>query len=97
MNWNTIGWRGESYLPIWLISEKARILQGKDRMSYYPSISTIIPTLNSGRVLQECLESLFMQEYPKEALEVLLVDGGSAFGGGEIRFDGTEDGPWTSR
>ena len=42
-----------------------------------PSISIIIPTLNSERVLQECLESTFKQDYPKQLVEIIIVDGGS--------------------
>jgi glycosyltransferase involved in cell wall biosynthesis len=43
----------------------------------FPSISILIPTLNSERVLGLCLESISNQDYPKEKLEVLVVDGGS--------------------
>jgi len=42
-----------------------------------PSISIIIPTLNSERVLEPCLESIFNQDYPRDRLEILIVDGGS--------------------
>lgn len=42
-----------------------------------PEISIIIPTYNSGRVLQLCLESIQRQNYPKEKIEVIIIDGGS--------------------
>jgi glycosyltransferase involved in cell wall biosynthesis len=42
-----------------------------------PSISVVIPTLNSGRYLSECLQSLIIQDYPRELLEIIVVDGGS--------------------
>ncbi|MBZ9578185.1 glycosyltransferase family 2 protein [Patescibacteria group bacterium] len=42
-----------------------------------PSISIIIPTLNSERVIKPCLESIKMQNYPKDKIEVIIVDGGS--------------------
>ncbi len=46
-------------------------------MSRWPSISVIIPTYNSEKVLERCLESIKEQDYPKERIEVIVVDGGS--------------------
>lgn len=43
----------------------------------YPSISIIIPTLNSQRTLGLCLESIAMQEYPQDLLEIIIADAGS--------------------
>ncbi|MEW6101519.1 MAG: glycosyltransferase [Candidatus Omnitrophota bacterium] len=43
-----------------------------------PSISLVIPTLNSERTLRACLESISGQEYPEGKVEVILIDGGSA-------------------
>lgn len=44
----------------------------------YPSISIIIPTLNAGRTLKDCLQSILEQDYPKEKLDVIVSDGGSS-------------------
>ena len=41
------------------------------------SISIVIPTFNSSSTLRECLESIFSQDYPREKVEVIIVDGGS--------------------
>lgn len=46
-------------------------------MSTLPSISVVIPTLNSSRTLRECLESICCQDYPEELLDVIIADGGS--------------------
>lgn len=43
----------------------------------WPSVSCVIATYNSSDTLSECLTSLFAQNYPKEKLEVIIVDGGS--------------------
>jgi len=43
-----------------------------------PSVSVVIPTLNCGSFLNLCLDSIFNQEYPKELIEILIIDGGSA-------------------
>ena len=45
--------------------------------STLPFISIVIPTLNSARTLKECLESIRVQDYPAEKLEVIISDGGS--------------------
>ncbi|MCP8307151.1 MAG: glycosyltransferase [archaeon] len=42
-----------------------------------PSVSIIIPTLNSERVIEGCLESIGNLTYPKEKLEVIVADGHS--------------------
>ena len=41
-----------------------------------PRISIVTPSLNQGRFLRACLDSLVSQQYPD--LELLVVDGGSA-------------------
>lgn len=42
-----------------------------------PGISVVMPTLNSERYFEECLGSLFGQDYPRALLEVILIDAGS--------------------
>ncbi|MBP9817939.1 glycosyltransferase family 2 protein [Candidatus Shapirobacteria bacterium] len=42
-----------------------------------PSISIVIPTLNSGAVLDNCLSSINSQIYPREKIKILICDGGS--------------------
>jgi glycosyltransferase involved in cell wall biosynthesis len=41
------------------------------------SISIVIPTFNSEKFLDKCLSSIFRQDYPKELIEILIIDGGS--------------------
>lgn len=41
------------------------------------SISVIIPTLNAGIHIENCLSALKRQDYPEERVEVLVIDGGS--------------------
>lgn len=43
----------------------------------WPEISILIPTLNAGKVLESCLKSIRIQDYPKEKIEVIVADGKS--------------------
>ena len=42
-----------------------------------PKISIIIATLNNEQTIDECLKAVFELNYPKDFLEVIVVDGGS--------------------
>ena len=42
-----------------------------------PGVSVIVPTLNSGSTIDECLRSILELDYPKQLLEVIVIDGGS--------------------
>lgn len=42
-----------------------------------PKVSIIIAALNSEQTIGECLKSIFELDYPKDLLEVIVVDGGS--------------------
>lgn len=42
----------------------------------YSTISIVIPAYNEERFIEDCLNSVY-QHYPKELLEVIVVDGNS--------------------
>jgi glycosyltransferase involved in cell wall biosynthesis len=46
-------------------------------MAAYFNIDIIIPTLNSGKILQKCLESIKKQNYPSSKIHLYISDGGS--------------------
>ncbi len=48
-----------------------------------PSVSFVVPTLNSAATISSCLDSIFSQEYDGE-VEVIIADGGSTDGTVEI-------------
>lgn len=50
---------------------------GMSDISEMPFTSFVIPTYNADKYLQLCLENIFSQEYPKDKIEVLIIDGGS--------------------
>lgn len=43
----------------------------------FPRISVLLPTLNAGRVLGQCLKAIKDQNYPREKIEIIIADGGS--------------------
>lgn len=45
-----------------------------------PFVSVVLPVRNEGRRLARCLEAVLAQEYPRDRVEVLVVDGLSADG-----------------
>ena len=49
-----------------------------DLKNDYPKISIIIVTLNVADVIQNCLNSIYQQQYP--AIEIVIMDGGSTDG-----------------
>ncbi|MEM2338455.1 MAG: glycosyltransferase [Candidatus Bathyarchaeia archaeon] len=42
-----------------------------------PKVSLIITTFNNERTIDECLKSIFELNYPRDQLEVIVIDGGS--------------------
>jgi glycosyltransferase involved in cell wall biosynthesis len=42
-----------------------------------PAVSVVVDNFNYGRFLKQCLESVIAQDYPREKLEIILVDDGS--------------------
>ncbi len=46
-------------------------------LNEFPFVSIIIPCRNEKHFIAKCLDSILNQDYPKDNLEVLVVDGGS--------------------
>ena len=44
----------------------------------YPFISVIVPVYNREKLIQNCIESLLSLEYPKDRIEIIIVDNGSS-------------------
>lgn len=49
-----------------------------------PSVAFVVPVLNEKKRIKRCLDSIFSQDYPKDKVQVILMDGGSTDGTKEI-------------
>ena len=49
-----------------------------------PFVSVIIPTLNTVKTVKMAIEAVLEQKYPKDKMEVIVVDGGSTDGTREV-------------
>src|SRR5581483_12315208 len=47
------------------------------RPSYYPTTTMLVPCFNESKTLEHTVESLLALDYPKERLDILIVDDGS--------------------
>jgi cellulose synthase/poly-beta-1,6-N-acetylglucosamine synthase-like glycosyltransferase len=64
-----------AYYGLMFISAKKPVNVLKQRI--FPKVSLIVPTYNEEKVIQRKLFNILELEYPKDALEVLVVDSGS--------------------
>ena len=51
-----------------------------DPIDDYPRVSVVIPTYNEARVIHQRLDNIAEQDYPRDGLEIIVVDGGSTDG-----------------
>jgi glycosyltransferase involved in cell wall biosynthesis len=46
-------------------------------MTYFPEVSVIVPVYNGATTIEDCIESLLALDYPREKMELLVVDNAS--------------------
>jgi glucose-1-phosphate cytidylyltransferase len=64
-------WRADPPWKVWSDEGDEKVERG------LPTISIVIPVLNSEKTLDRCLKSIKSQDYPQENIETLIIDGGS--------------------
>lgn len=64
------------YILVFLVNRK-KMTEVPDSRGYEPTLSVIIPAYNEEKNLPRCLDSLLSADYPKEKLEIIVVDDGS--------------------
>jgi len=67
----------ESFVLVTLLSAPAREARGRVRGASAPSVAVIVPCWNEAATIAATCESLLALDYPKDKLEIILVDDGS--------------------
>lgn len=61
-----------------ILLKKKYFIQSIPFLGKLPQITVIVPVYNSAKTLEGCLKSIYKSNYPKELIEVLLVDNKSS-------------------
>ena len=67
----------ESFILVTLLSKPARDARLRGPATVLPTVAIIVPCWNEMATLEATCKSLLMLDYPKEKLEIILVDDGS--------------------
>jgi len=67
----------ESFVLVTFLSKPARTARAGQSGTATPSVAVIVPCYNEGETVAKTCESLLALEYPKDKLEIILVDDGS--------------------
>ncbi|MFA5998262.1 MAG: glycosyltransferase [Candidatus Paceibacterota bacterium] len=67
----------ESFVLVTLLSKPARAARARTPGTATPSVAIIVPCWNEAATVAATCESLLALDYPKEKLEIILVDDGS--------------------
>ncbi|MBU0532290.1 glycosyltransferase family 2 protein [Candidatus Micrarchaeota archaeon] len=59
------------------IKHKDTYLKPPQKTDWEPTVSVVIPAHNEGKYLEQCIETVLAVDYPKEKLEIIVVDDGS--------------------
>lgn len=67
----------ESFVLVTLLSRPARAVRARSKSATTPSVAVIVPCWNEAATIAATCDSLLALQYPKEKLEIILVDDGS--------------------
>jgi poly-beta-1,6-N-acetyl-D-glucosamine synthase len=67
----------ESFVLVTLLSKPARAARARTPGGVHPSVAVIVPCWNEASTIAATCESLLALNYPKDKLEIILVDDGS--------------------
>lgn len=55
-------------------------IEPRDNSNQLPLMSVIVPTYNEAKFIEEKLDNIYQQDYPRNKLEIIVVDSGSTDG-----------------
>ncbi len=67
----------EAFLLVTFLSQPARALRARPASTKTPNVAVIVPCWNEELTIKATVESLLALEYPKDKLEIVLVNDGS--------------------
>lgn len=67
----------EVFLLVTFLSEPARERRARARATHTPDVAVIVPCWNEENTIQGTVDSLLALDYPKDKLQIVLVDDGS--------------------
>src|SRR3989344_4444999 len=67
----------EAFVLVTLLSKPARAARARTSGMTTPSVAVIVPCWNEASTVADTCDSLLALDYPKERLEIILVDDGS--------------------
>src|SRR3990167_1741584 len=67
----------ESFVLVTLLSAPARSARGRFMDAIFPSVAIIVPCWNEEKTVAATCDSLLALDYPKDRLEIILVNDGS--------------------
>ncbi|MEK7515556.1 MAG: glycosyltransferase, partial [Patescibacteria group bacterium] len=70
----------ESFVLVTLLSKPAREARERIKNTSTPSVAVIVPCWNEASTVEATCDSLLDLDYPKDKLEIILVDDGSTDG-----------------
>lgn len=79
-------WTGYNGAIIWIgiRNRRKHVTNELENKEQLPKISIIVPTKNEEMVIDRCLTSLLHLDYPRDKMEVIVVDGNSTDSTGKI-------------
>ncbi|HET9641232.1 MAG TPA: glycosyltransferase [Candidatus Paceibacterota bacterium] len=67
----------EAFVLVTFLSKPAKIARARRKSAVLPSVAVIVPCYNEASTVAGTAESLLALDYPKDKLEIILVDDGS--------------------
>jgi cellulose synthase/poly-beta-1,6-N-acetylglucosamine synthase-like glycosyltransferase len=71
---------GQVFYFVTFLENRKKIVvrgDGETKLKHYPSVTITLPCWNEGKTIEKTVQSIFELNYPKEKLQIIMVDDGS--------------------